>query len=211
MTLVLDLDETLVHATRNPTDHYDFVIELTVDRRHTTFYATKRPHVDEFLSRLHPYFEIVIFTASRQEYADRIIDHMDIYPWVDKRFFRDDCIELDGGRFVKNLQLVRDNLSKIILVDDSPIAISKNPENVVAIDAFHGDQTDCKLLDLVPFLLGLRKVRDVRMVLSCRLLLRRTFYEYASEVSKHGINSGNAEPASMTLSRRLGCVHDGPT
>ena len=59
MTLVLDLDETLVRAVRYKPKHYDFRIELHLENRYTTFYATKRPHVDEFLAQMHPYFEIV--------------------------------------------------------------------------------------------------------------------------------------------------------
>ena len=59
----------------------------------------------------------VIFTASRQEYADRIIDHMDIYPYVDKRFFRDDCIQTAAGFYVSQSWLllsILNNLQKIL-------------------------------------------------------------------------------------------------
>lgn len=40
-------------------------------------YVLKRPYVDEFLRRLGPLFEIVIFTASLAKYADPVIDNLD--------------------------------------------------------------------------------------------------------------------------------------
>jgi CTD small phosphatase-like protein 2 len=51
-TLVLDLDETLVH--------YD---EQTEE-------LNLRPHVISFLTKLAKYYELVIFTAGMKDYAD---------------------------------------------------------------------------------------------------------------------------------------------
>jgi len=58
-TLVLDLDETLVHYEAS-------------ERRFKL-----RPHCLSFLKELSPHFEIVIFTAASQDYADYILDILD--------------------------------------------------------------------------------------------------------------------------------------
>jgi CTD small phosphatase-like protein 2 len=57
--LVLDLDETLVH--------YDW---------HNKQFKI-RPYARTFLQEMSKFFEIVIFTAAHQNYADFIIDCLD--------------------------------------------------------------------------------------------------------------------------------------
>ena len=61
MTLVLDLDETLVHYS-DFGEKSGFLV---------------RPHARQFLSNLSKFFEIGIFTASSKEYADWILDRID--------------------------------------------------------------------------------------------------------------------------------------
>ena len=78
------------------------------------------------------------------------------------------------------------------------------------ISPFHGDSDDTCLLDLVPFLLSLRKVRDVRMVLSCRLLQRQAFFDFAEKIKVDGAASRDrADSPYLTLSRRLAAEGEG--
>lgn len=56
-TLVLDLDETLIHSHHDgvvrqmvkPGTPPDFVLKVTIDRQPVRFFVHKRPHVDYFL------------------------------------------------------------------------------------------------------------------------------------------------------------------
>lgn len=56
-TLVLDLDETLIHShhdamprnTVKPGTPHDFTVKVTIDRHPVRFFVHKRPHVDFFL------------------------------------------------------------------------------------------------------------------------------------------------------------------
>lgn len=73
-TLVLDLDETLVHFNAQPDGSGEFFI---------------RPHVNEFLAAVSRCFEVVIFTAATKEYADFIIDHIDPGKLISHRLYRD--------------------------------------------------------------------------------------------------------------------------
>jgi hypothetical protein len=70
-TLVLDLDETLVHSRIHEPDHYNYAISLTFDDAPFTFYVSERPHVHTFLREVAQLYEVVIFTASMQEYAGK--------------------------------------------------------------------------------------------------------------------------------------------
>ena len=51
-TLVLDLDETLVHATSNATRKHDFTVEVMVDKYVCLYYVYKRPYCDLFLEKV---------------------------------------------------------------------------------------------------------------------------------------------------------------
>jgi RNA polymerase II subunit A small phosphatase-like protein len=48
-TLVLDLDETLVHSQFNAIKTYDYIIPVEMDGRTSNIYVLKRPGVDFFL------------------------------------------------------------------------------------------------------------------------------------------------------------------
>ena len=61
-TLVLDLDETLIHYECDDTDGDYYLI---------------RPGAIKFLKEMALYYEIVIFTAAMPEYADKILDNLD--------------------------------------------------------------------------------------------------------------------------------------
>ena len=85
-TLVLDLDETLIHSVFKPIENSDMIIKIPdeiTDNEGTKYsmmndiYVFKRPGVDMFLKRLSRYYELVIFTASIDKYADPVIDALD--------------------------------------------------------------------------------------------------------------------------------------
>ena len=77
-TLILDLDETLVHSGFHPFDRKsDFTLNITVEGKNHTIYVLKRPYVDEFLSEISPFFDVIIFTASISEYASPVLDKLD--------------------------------------------------------------------------------------------------------------------------------------
>lgn len=48
----------------------DFVVPVEIDNQTHTVYVLKRPGVDEFMERLGPQFEIVLFTASLAKVRD---------------------------------------------------------------------------------------------------------------------------------------------
>jgi RNA polymerase II subunit A small phosphatase-like protein len=120
-TLVLDLDETLVHSSFNPTSDPDIVVSVEIQGATYLAYAAKRPGVDMFLAHLADKFEVVIFTASlpkvqTRQYADPLIDFLDTYSVVSSRLFRDSCV-LVNGNFVKDLSRLGRDLSQVVIID----------------------------------------------------------------------------------------------
>ncbi len=72
-TLVLDLDETLLHYFEK--NEYEGELKI-------------RPGADEFLAHMAVHFEIVIFTAAMQDYADWALDHFENGHLIAARFYR---------------------------------------------------------------------------------------------------------------------------
>ncbi|KAI9188689.1 Nuclear envelope morphology protein 1 [Blastocladiella emersonii ATCC 22665] len=168
-TLVLDLDETLIHSTSRGLRRCDHLIEVTIDHHKCLYYVYKRPHVDFFLRKVAEWYKVVIYTASLQEYADPVIDFLDGHRGlIAKRYFRQSCIQ-HGGTYLKDLAVVEPDLSQVCLLDNSPISYAINQANGIPIEGWVSDQQDEALLELLPFLDALRFAEDVRSVLGLRL------------------------------------------
>jgi len=167
-TLILDLDETLVHSTIKPVTKHDMTVDVLIDGVNCTFYVIKRPHVDHFLKKVAEWFDVIIFTASMQQYADPLINQLDTKRVVKSRLFRESCLQKDGN-FVKDLSLIGQDLASTVIVDNSPVAYSNNKDSALPIDNWMGDNpSDESLLNLLPFLNALRFTSDVRSILSLR-------------------------------------------
>ncbi|KAJ8482232.1 hypothetical protein ONZ51_g5505 [Trametes cubensis] len=183
-TLVLDLDETLIHSTSRPIPYAGgsglfgfggrnkgagYTVEVVLGGRSTLYHVYKRPFVDYFLRKVSQWYTLVIFTASMQEYADPVIDWLDAGRGIlGRRLFRESCTQLPNGSYTKDLSIVEQDLSRVCLIDNSPICYSINEANGIPIEGWTHDPHDEALLDLLPVLDSLRFTRDVRSVLGIR-------------------------------------------
>jgi len=131
-TLVLDLDETLVHSSFKPVPNPDYVIPVEIDNMLVDVYVLKRPWYDYFMKSIAPHFEIVVFTASLAKYADPLLDMMDTDRIIHHRLFRESCC-LHEGNYVKDLCCLGRSLGNTIIVDNSPHSFVFQPECAVPI------------------------------------------------------------------------------
>lgn len=107
------------------------------------------------MEHLSKYYEIVVFTAGEQTYADAILDQIDPENQIiSKRIYRDSCINPAPGVYVKDLRIITDrNLDEIVIVDNSIISFAYNMDNGVPISAFFtGMDKDEELLYMVGYL-----------------------------------------------------------
>lgn len=150
LTLVLDLDETLIHYFEED------------DKGHFAV----RPYAIEFLKRMSECFEIVIFTASISEYANWILDELDKEKLIVARLYRQHAIQA-GLHFVKDLSLLGRDLSKVIIVDNVAENFQLQPNNGIQIKTWCDDPNDQALIELAPLLeeIAKKQVRDVREAL----------------------------------------------
>ncbi|ORY22857.1 NIF-domain-containing protein [Neocallimastix californiae] len=163
-TLVLDLDETLVHSSFKPIPNPDYVIPVHIENQVHNVYVLKRPGVDEFLRAMGELYEIVIFTASVGKYADPVLDTLDKYKVIRHRLFREACIHYKGN-YVKDLSQLGRNLKHVIILDNSPASYIFHPTNAIPVTSWFNDMEDNELFELIPFLMDLQKVDNVTLVL----------------------------------------------
>lgn len=127
-TLVLDLDETLVHSQYKAMLDADIVLSVDISSvpgmpMNQKIYSRKRPFCDEFLKKLAPHFEIVMFTASMERYAKPIFRKLDPHKeLIDHCLYRAHCEHVDRQYFVKDLAKLGRDLSQVIIIDNSPYA-----------------------------------------------------------------------------------------
>eukprot|EP00755_Sulcionema_specki_P025075 Sspe_Gene.82489::Locus_54069_Transcript_1_1_Confidence_1.000_Length_891::g.82489::m.82489/K15731/CTDSP; carboxy-terminal domain RNA polymerase II polypeptide A small phosphatase len=187
--LVLDLDETLIHASYQPLlpTHYDVVIRT--GNSMAPVYVCERPYLHYFLMQVSQWFKVAIFTASMKDYALPIINKLDRSRVIVKKYFREDCLEKDG-QYIKNLERLGKTdgytgrkLNKIeancIIIDNHPPCYQLNPNNAVPISSFQASHhsTDRELLKLLPLLEALHVVGDVRSILELRNNPAKTFVD----------------------------------
>ncbi|XP_078439628.1 uncharacterized protein LOC144709851 [Wolffia australiana] len=168
VTLVLDLDETLIHSSLEPCNDADFTFTVFLNSKDHTVYVRKRPHLHEFLQRVSHLFQIVIFTASQSIYAEKLLDILDPDQTIfSRRMYRESCVFSDGS-YTKDLSILGVDLAKVIIVDNSPQVFRLQVNNGIPIKSWFDDPSDCALLNLLPFLETLVDVDDVRPVISKR-------------------------------------------
>ncbi|KAL0385358.1 UNVERIFIED_CONTAM: CTD small phosphatase-like protein 2 [Sesamum radiatum] len=171
-TLVLDLDETLVHSTLEPCDDADFTFSVNFNLKDHTVYVRCRPHLTDFLERVSRLFEIIIFTASQSIYAEQLLNVLDPRQKIFRhRVYRDSCVFVDGN-YLKDLSVLGRDLAHVIIIDNSPQAFGFQVDNGIPIESWFDDRSDTELLLLLPFLESLVGVQDVRPFIARKYNLR---------------------------------------
>ena len=189
--LVLDMDETLIHArflthpSQEKSDDGNFFVTLASENaEHNVKVSVKtRPFLDNCLEHLAKFYEIAVFTAGEQAYADAILDYLDEERQIIKhRLYRQHCVKVGDGIYVKDLRIISDrNIQDIILVDNSIVSFAFNIDNGVPISAFTRQENDEELLYMVSYLEEIYSFPDVREQISKTFKLREQMQKHSSK------------------------------
>lgn len=149
-TLVLDLDDVLVHS------------DWARERGWRTF---KRAGADDFITRMSEYYELVVYTSQLPTYADPILDRLDPERRIQYRLYRD-ATQYRDGHHVRDLSKLNRDLTKVLFVTADLDACAMQPENAIQVRPWKLESGDTQLVDLIPFLemvvrAGVPDVRDV--------------------------------------------------
>jgi len=174
LTVVLDVDETLIHSRlSSQQDHYrqaeerkeasssceEFKITLEDGE---TVWVNKRPGLDEFLRHMGENYETFVYTAGLEEYAKPLLDWLDPNGTIFRhRFYRDSCLFM-RGYYVKDLQKFNRDLTRTVLVDNNAFCFLPQLSNGIPISSFYDDPNDTALSVLASFLKRLDEEKDVR-------------------------------------------------
>ena len=150
-TLVLDMDETLIHYFFTHINGMFFV----------------RPFCFDFLRELNEIYEIVTFTAGTKEYADNILNILDIDNNIIKyRLYRQHTTIL-GCSIYKDLSKLGRDLSRVIIIDNLKENFKMQPNNGIFIKTWTNDINDVQFKDILKILKDIvaYNVIDVRPII----------------------------------------------
>ncbi|CAK9094924.1 unnamed protein product [Durusdinium trenchii] len=121
LTVVLDLDETLSHCRLDllpDGPKPDFSVQFEESK--ATGYVYVRPFARLFLQVAARLFEVVVFTASSQGYADQVLDQLDPERrCISTRLYRQHCVERNGA-FLKAISVTATKFRSAPLHEESP-------------------------------------------------------------------------------------------
>ena len=149
-TLVLDLDETLVHYVEEE----------------NSAYVQVRPYADYFLKELSKHFEIVLFTAAEEDYTNIVLNELNKNNYIKYVLCRK-YTEFNNGCYIKDLSKLGRDLSKVCIVDNNKDNFSLQPENGLFISSYYGEPDDDELHYLCDDLMKIIEIQpdDIRTVI----------------------------------------------
>ena len=201
-TLVLDLDETLVHSSFKPVENADITLPIEIDGQVCTIYVLVRPHVAEFLKRMAKIYELVVFTASLSKYAEPLMLKLDPNNFCAYKLFREHCTFYNNA-FVKDLTRLGRSMKDVIILDNSPVAYLFQPENAMPAVSWYDDKNDEELLRVANLLERMVHEDDVRKVI--RTIIHNNKIDpkqenlYLSVSSKHKRDQSQAVTVQKSL------------
>ena len=171
--LILDIDETLVHSdldfslNQNKTK-YDAILHFdSEEEKNIPVPLLVRPGTKKFLDYVVQEFDLVVFTASDQQYADVVIDYLE----KDKKYFkmrlyRNHCVFIEPGLYIKDLRIFSGikKLEDIIILDNSLFSFANQLNNGILITSFFSDLNDSFLENVKCYLDYIKNEKDIRIV-----------------------------------------------
>ncbi|KAL2549689.1 Haloacid dehalogenase-like hydrolase (HAD) superfamily protein [Forsythia ovata] len=201
LTVVLDLDETLVcayetlslpaiiraQATEAGLRWFELECissDKEVEGKPKINYVTvfERPGLKEFLKQLSEFADLVLFTAGLEGYARPLVDRIDVENLFSHRLYRPSTISTEYREHVKDLSCITKDLCRVVIVDNNPFSFLLQPLNGIPCIPFSaGQPRDEQLLEVIlPLLKHLSQQKDVRPILYERFHMPEWF-------QKHGI------------------------
>ena len=182
-TLILDLDETLVHSSFVPFEKSDIILDVEFDFVIYNIYVLIRPGAIEFIKKVAKLYELVVFTASISKYALPLLDIIDVDKNIKYKLTREHCTFLNGI-YIKELKKLNRNLNDIIILDNSPLAYSFDNDNGLPIKAWYEDKNDNELDKVFPLIDFLSNVKDVKKFIKQFVINNEINFDVANDLIK---------------------------
>ena len=174
---ILDLDETLVHASATE-------VRARADFLVFHYFVYQRPGLVDFLLACAQHFKLAIWSSASDDYVQAIVQQI-LPPGITLEFVwgRSRCTpfttpqldeygyyNLDATsyyEYAKRLKKVRRrgfSLSDTLIVDDTPAKVQQNYGNAIYIKPYQGEAADEELRHLASYLLLLKQEANFRTI-----------------------------------------------
>ena len=173
--VLFDLDETLAHCIgeikgdMSNKKKYKHIVDVTLpSKKKTKIGVNIRPHWEETMKLIKKYYQIVIYTASHQSYADAVLNYMDPQKKYTKyRLYRNHCVQVNvcGKKFyIKDLDIFDKyyDLKNIVIIDNSVLSFAYHLNNGIPIVPYYDSEEDSELSILGYYLLSIYNYDDLR-------------------------------------------------
>ncbi|KAF7684319.1 RNA polymerase II subunit A C-terminal domain phosphatase [Astathelohania contejeani] len=150
LILILDLDQTLIHASMNP--HIEDLIskhssssidplQSEIDSIHSfvidniNYYIKLRPHLSDFLKKLQPFYQFFVYTMGNRIYANKVISIID----PTGEYFGDRIVTRDEnlGMLSKSIERIVPNYTERVVILDDRADVWKFSKSLVLIKPYY--------------------------------------------------------------------------
>ena len=205
--LVLDLDETLVHAEEKDKP---FLFGRSPDFTTSDYVVYKRPHLDEFLSRMWKLYDLAVWSAAGTLYVNRVVEVIfdgytqPVFVFSGVRTTRRFDHDRHEAYYIKDLKKVRKrgfDLRRVLIADDLELNAQRNFGNAIYVKEFNGELDDNELLLLADYLEQLADKPNFRAI-------EKRYWR--SETQKAQKKAAPADPAESAKSAKPADSADSP-
>jgi|JI6StandDraft_1071083.scaffolds.fasta_scaffold01433_16 CTD small phosphatase-like protein 2 len=122
-----------------------------------------RPYCLEFLKAVSQHYEVYIFTASNEDYAQAAMRFLnESSPTITGSLSRESCLRTSLGIYIKDIMRITNRMPhQMLLVDNLAYSFGHMIDNGIPVVEFIGDQSDKELLFLEKYLIECAKHEDL--------------------------------------------------
>jgi RNA polymerase II subunit A small phosphatase-like protein len=149
--IVFDLDETLVHATEVP-------LPYAHSFRAGPYFVYVRPFASKLIQFSASHFDVAVWSSSSERYVEAVTAELFgtsfpvAFSWAVSKCVQKVDPRSNGYVYIKDLRKALKHgyaADEIIMIDDSPEKLQRQPARHLCLPAFMGDPLDKELLDVI--------------------------------------------------------------
>ena len=195
---IFDLDETLIRCETKNIEKADRIITIKLPSGQKARIGLNiRPKIIQALTSIMKNYNMIVFTASVQTYADSVINYIDpTKEFFKYRLYRTHCLPrvLEGKTtYIKDLRVINNvPLERMVIIDNSVMSFAFQLDNGIPILPFYNNKDDNEMIILSHYLAKLSKFDDLSLHNGANFNLKVLL----EEASSHRTESDDLEESS---------------